>query len=284
MLEMSRGLTAEKLEAIGALEQRSIGTDGGRLKLEWSTLRARSADSVNDLLWWDGPALLGFVGLYCFDGQNVELVGMVDPATRRRGIATALLDAAISICRERMYTNVLLVTPRNPSAGRSFAVYRGGVLDHSEHALVLRSTPTEGAVGKLAERDIALRPATVDDAPVVTRLLAAAFGYASDDVADRILKEPEETLIIEFDGDAVGTLRVTRDGDDGGVYGFAVDPLFQGRGIGRDALRQVCAQMFSEGAAQVGLEVATENEHALGLYTSLGFVPVTTEDYFSIGV
>jgi len=32
------------------------------------------------------------------------------------------------------------------------------------------------------------------------------------------------------------------------------------------------------------LEVAVENEHALGLYTSLGFTRVTTEDYYAVTV
>jgi ribosomal protein S18 acetylase RimI-like enzyme len=33
---------------------------------------------------------------------------------------------------------------------------------------------------------------------------------------------------------------------------------------------------------RVGLEVAVENERALGLYTSIGFRPVTTEDYYAL--
>ena len=72
--------------------------------------------------------------------------------------------------------------------------------------------------------------------------------------------------------------------DRGGVYGFVVDPALQGRGIGRDMLRRVCRDLRGDGALQVGLEVAVENDRALGLYTSPGFARVSTEDYYSLAL
>ena len=69
---------------------------------------------------------------------------MVDPAARRRGIGIALLDAALPLCRDRGYQQALLVTPRRSAAGRAFALKRGAFLEHSEHALVLRTAPADG--------------------------------------------------------------------------------------------------------------------------------------------
>ena len=83
-----------------------VEADGGRLKLEWGALRSRRGDQVEDLLWWEGDQLLGFLGLYSF-GDPVELSGMVAPAARRRGIATALLDAGLGLCREREHAQAL---------------------------------------------------------------------------------------------------------------------------------------------------------------------------------
>jgi ribosomal protein S18 acetylase RimI-like enzyme len=54
----------------------------------------------------------------------------------------------------------------------------------------------------------------------------------------------------------------------------------QGRGIGREALTQVCEQAYAEGVQRVRLEVAVDNDRALALYTSIRFVPVATEDYY----
>jgi ribosomal protein S18 acetylase RimI-like enzyme len=113
-------------------------------------------------------------------------------------------------------------------------------------------------------------------------LLAAGFGSAPTDIAERLATDQDQTLLVESDGVAVGTLRVTRSNPVGGIYGFAVDPTRQGQGIGRRVLRRVCEQLRSEGVTQIGLEVATQNERALGLYTSLGFNVVTTEDYYAL--
>jgi ribosomal protein S18 acetylase RimI-like enzyme len=88
--------------------------------------------------------------------------------------------------------------------------------------------------------------------------------------------------VIERDGAVLGTMRVSVEGELARVHGFAVDPPWRGRGIGRDALRRACRELRAEGATEVGLEVAVENDHALGLCTSLGFESLITEDYWAV--
>lgn len=280
-LEHSRGLPSAALSAIAELERRVVAADGGRLKLEWGTLRSRPADQVNDFLWWDGGhRLVGFCGIYIFGGSTAEIAGMVDPEYRRRGIGTALLAAATDSLRDRGRDRALLVVPRNSVAGRELALQRGAVLEHSEHALILDGEPADGP----SDPDLSVRTANVDDAEPVERILKAAFDWTPPDVPGLLSRNTasERTLLIEQRGEPVGTLRVTHDGDTGGIYGFAVDPAQQGRGIGRDVLRRCCRMLREEGMRRVGLEVAIENERALGLYTSIGFRPVTTEDYYAL--
>ncbi|MGO9891862.1 MAG: GNAT family N-acetyltransferase [Solirubrobacteraceae bacterium] len=277
MLEPAAGLPPLALDAIAALERRVIEVDGSRLKLEWGTLRDRSGERVEDLLWWEGARLVGFLGIYGLETVP-ELAGMVEPDARRRGIGTALLDAAIALCRERGDRRPLLIVPRTSPAGRRLALRRGGVLDHSEHALVLSGDPTGGPPGP-----VSLRRATVADVPVISRLLELGFGGpAPDDLAGRLGSPHEQTVIVDLNGSAVGTLRFRQDGDGARIYAFVIDPAWRGRGIGRAALGRACEQLRAEGTHRVGLEVDTENDRALTLYTSIGFTPVATEDYFAL--
>lgn len=278
MLERARGLPPRTLSAIADLERRVLAVDGGRLKLEWPTLSHRPGSQVEDLMWWDDEELLGFLGLYAFGGSSLELAGMVSPETRRRGIATALVDAALPLCQERGYQQALLVVPRSSPTGRYFAVNRGGVLEHAEHALVLLDQPSGGPT----DPQVNLRRAVPSDAATVSTLLAAVFGHTEVGLSEQLASDQERTLLVEVADAPVGTLRVTRDGAEAGVYGFVVDPAWQGRGIGRDVLRRVCRTLRDEGAARVALEVATDNDRALGLYTSIGFERVATEDYYAL--
>jgi ribosomal protein S18 acetylase RimI-like enzyme len=47
-------------------------------------------------------------------------------------------------------------------------------------------------------------------------------------------------------------------------------------------LHRMCRIALADGATAVDLEVATDNDRALNLYTSLGFRPVITEDYYAL--
>ena len=272
MLTLPRGLSPAELSAVVDLERRVLAVDGGRLKLELPTLRARCGERCEDVLAWQDDRLVGFLGTYAFGGASVELAGMVDPQVRRRGVGSALLTAGLELSGGAG----LLVVPRSSCAGAGFALARGGGLSHSEHALVLTGPAASGP----ADPDLSLRVARPEDVGVVTEMLAAGFGSPPDpaQVAARL----DGTQVAERDGGVVAALRVEHDGDTANVYGFVVAPALQGRGIGRDVLRRVCQDQTAHGARRVGLEVATLNERALGLYTSLGFVPVSTEDYYAV--
>lgn len=276
MLEPRNRLSAADLRAVADLERRVVAHDGGRLKIEWEGLRNRSGDRTNDLLWVEDGRVVGFAALDVHGGPAVEVAGMVDPAARGRGTGSALLAAAVQVCRERGAEQALLIVPRDSGAGHHLARRAGARLEHSEHALRLDTAPPAGG----EDPRTTLRPAGPDDVPALTALLTAAFGHGPGDLLSSL--DSARTLVVEHDGAPVGTVRLTLDGGVGGVYGFAVDPRSQGRGIGRDVLGRVCREFFADGASAVRLEVAVDNPRALGLYTSLGFTGVSTEDYYDL--
>lgn len=274
MINLCAVLSSTALDAIADLERRVVAADGGRLKLEWNALRHRSGQDVEDVLWWDGERLLGFLGIYTHSAPTIELAGMVDPAARRRGIGAALLDAGLRVCRQREHASVLLVVPRTSVAGRSLARRRGGSLDHCEHALKLLGEPIEAPT----DPRVTIRTAVPADQQAVRELLRLGFGWEPPEAAGH---DPN-TLVVERNGQPIGTVRLILEEDRAGIYGFVIHPDHQGRGIGRDVLHRLCRTARADGATAVDLEVATDNDRALNLYTSLGFRPVITEDYYAL--
>jgi ribosomal protein S18 acetylase RimI-like enzyme len=273
-------LSRRQLEALATLESRVVSADGGRLKLEWGVLRDRPPGAVRDFLWLEDERALGFVGLYAFGSSRIEIAGMVDPDARRRGIATALLEAAMPSCHAHGGRSVLLIVPRQSAGGHALARNRGATLEHSEHAMILEERPQDGP----ADPRIRIRSATRDDFEELSELLMSGFGHPAyhPHEFDRIGRS--RTVIVELGRVTVGTVRLTLEGLRGGVYGFTIAPELRGRGIGRDVLRRVTTGLFDAGATTVALEVAVENDHALGLYQSLGFRQVSTEDYYELTV
>ncbi len=277
MIEQSHGLNSSALEAIAGLERRVVAADGGRLKLEWSTLQSRPADRVSDLLCWEGGRLLGFLGIYGFNWGHIELTGMVDPEARRRGIGRALFDAALPLCRGLGKDRMLLVVPRASPGGSGLARACGMTFDHSEHALALRKPPASPHFS-----GIRLRAATSADIPVLSKLYDDGFHDGGHVDPSRLTSARSRTLLIERDGEAVGTIAVSREQTRAAIHAFVVGSQWRGHGIGGDVLRRVCEEQFAAGASQVELEVEVENDRALGLYTAVGFERVTTEDYYAL--
>ncbi len=266
-------LQPAQLGALAALEERSLAVDGVRLKLEWPSLRAGQAPG--SLVWCERGELIGFLGLYSFGGPpDVELIGMVDPLYRRRGIATRLLDRGLEICAERGFSHRLLIVPRGSVGAAALAHARGAVLEHSEFSLALTGEP------RRAPEDPAttIREATEADRADRRRILSAAFGPPPEVALD----PTDRWVMIEHAGVAVGTARLTLTEAGGYIGAFAIAPEHRGRGIGRDALGRFCTMLRGQGAARVELQVEVENERALGLYTSTGFAPLSTEDYYRL--
>ena len=230
MVNLCAGLSPAHLDAIADLERRVVAADGGRLKLEWNALRHRSGRDVEDILWWDGDRLLGFLGIYTHSAPTIELAGMVDPGARRRGIGTALLEAGLRVCQEREHSAVLLVVPRTSDAGHVLAQRRGGRLDHSEHALQLLEEPAEVP----ADPSVTVRAAVPADQQTVRELSRLGFGWEPP-----AAEHDSNTLVVERDGQPIGTVRLILEQQRAGVYGFVIHPDHQGRGIGRDVLHRV---------------------------------------------
>lgn len=284
-LSAEPGLAPGDLEEIGRLAAACTAADGGRLKLSWGTLGSRPVDQVNDFLWRrpDG-ALVGFLGLYGFRPDEVEVCGMVHPDHRRQHIFSRLYDAALAELERRGTPRALLIVDRSSPAGAAFARSRAGVIDHSEHRMVVRREPEPFRPDPL----VRTRAAGLPDAPFILACICEAFGLPltrlDDDELEELARRNPGTMVIERAGEPVGTVRLSRDVTGADIYGFAVVAKWRGHGIGRQVLSQIVSELLAEGVDRVGLEVETENDGALRLYQRCGFERAGTEDYYAVTV
>lgn len=269
-------LTTKQLAAIADLQKEVEVYDGLELKLNWEMLRERESGRM-DYFHYEVDELVAFVGLYGF-GSTVEVTGMVKPSERRKGHFTKLFQEGMNAVQELGFTKILLNAPASSEAAKAFLSKQGAEYAFSEHQMKWQPRELEETAG------FTLRPAEEPDRELRIRLDVEAFGLTREDsmaTEGRITAEPDTDLwMIDVDGESVGKVRVKREDGQAWIYGFAILPQHQGKGIGRRVLRRITKDQSAAGYS-VHLEVEATNAHALRLYESVGFEVHHAQDYYT---
>lgn len=132
--------------------------------------------------------------------------------------------------------------------------------------------------------------AALTDLPAIAALEAEGFDtarwsaeawQAEIEGADRHVLVARQAATDEVVG--VATFQVVADAAD--LHRVVVRGDHRGRGIGRRLVRAGVDWAEARGADRMLLEVESENEAALGLYTALGFQPIARRsDYYAPGL
>lgn len=138
-----------------------------------------------------------------------------------------------------------------------------------------------------------LRPIRPEDEPALARLHRAAYHGRFDrylfleeedeerDSAREVHQllhgrwgepEPNGSVVLDVEGRPVAAVIAVRRAEGVLIADVAVDPSYQGRGVGRRVLAASLARLFAAGAGRVYLNVTEGNTRAQRLYASLGFV------------
>jgi [ribosomal protein S18]-alanine N-acetyltransferase len=106
---------------------------------------------------------------------------------------------------------------------------------------------------------------------------AASFDEAWDaDEIGTVLQGPGGfgLVVHEPHGDMIGFILARSVADEAEVLTLAVDPVYRRAGVGRALVEAVALSAAAAGARRLFLEVASDNNAALGLYRAAGFSPV----------
>lgn len=133
---------------------------------------------------------------------------------------------------------------------------------------------------------LTIRPATADDERALRRLdvltttaeVSPAPPRSPDDPFFEGRRQPADVLVAEDDGSVVGyaeleqQIGIPSHAHVLTVGGLAVDPVAQGRGVGRELVEAAVAEARTRGARKVTLRVLGPNARARSLYHRCGFV------------
>jgi ribosomal protein S18 acetylase RimI-like enzyme len=203
---------------------------------------------------------------------------MVHPNFRRRGIFTKLLTECITDLKTRNVNTILLNAPTDSQSAREFLRSIPCSFSMSEYQMKWQKTEL------FLDTSVSLRPSvSLEDFEAEVQLDILAFGLEEHEAREynKQVKEfnTEQQYIIETSGKTAGKMRVAEDNGEAWIYGFAIFPELQGKGIGKMALSKLVT-MESHKGLDIFLEVEAKNAHALRLYQSCGFRSYHSQDYY----
>lgn len=243
---------------------------------------------VNELMYFDGKELIGYLGIASFGGAMApfELTGMVHSSYRRQGVFTKLMELALNECRNRKASSILLLCDKTSASGQEYLRKIKAKYQYSEFEMYLKEENQNNL--QVEFEDIHFKKAMNTDAGEVARQNAIYFGEADEEASnedDWMLPEEEEKkgmtiYLAEKEDTIIGKVHLQLINGLGGIYGVGVLPEFRGKGYGRAVLSKAIRQLQEEKADEIMLQVAAENKTALGLYLSCGFQETSVMDYY----
>jgi len=270
-------LTKAELASIKVLEEMCEKDGGFQLKLNFDMLENRTGNNKEDFFHYEDGELVGFLASYGF-GNKVELCGMVHPDHRRKGIFTRLLEMGLEETKKRNILTILLNAPTDSQSAKEFLKNIPCTFSIAEYQMKWQKTEL------IEDPAVTLRPSiTTGDFEAEIQLEVFAFGFKKEEARNFNMQIREnyndQNLIIESDGKTTGKMRVVELDGEAWIYGFAVFPELQGKGIGRKALSRI-GKMEEQKGLSIFLEVEAKNAHALKLYESCGFRRYHSQDYY----
>ncbi len=220
-------------------------------------------------------------------GRNWALEFVVDPHHRLTDpeIGTTLVETALSVVRAEGGGHVHLWVPK-PGPEHDRIAQATGLQRGRELRQLRRPLPIEAPPIDSGDPELAVRPFRVGDDEVAwLKVNNRAFKWHTEQgnwdagtVADRETQpwfDPAGFLLHERDGRLAGFCWTKIHPDDepplGEIYVIAVDPDFQGQGLGRSLALAGLQWLGARGLGTAMLYVDGDNAPALHLYEDLGF-------------
>ena len=264
----------EDLAVLRRANDRSAAADGAE-PLDEAGRMALSHHGLDGAALWVTGTPEHDTGFALLRGGALDLA--VAPDDRRRGLGTALAEAALAEA-----TGPLTAWSHADHPGAAALARRFGFEKVRELWVMRRAA---GPVDVPAVPGVTIRGYETGDADEVLRVNAAAFAHhpeqGSMDAADLAARMAEPWfdpagLLVAADDTSPGRLLAfhwTKQHSSalGEVYVVAVDPHAQGRGLGRTVTAAGLAHLAGLGVREILLYVESDNVAAVATYTRVGF-------------
>jgi ribosomal-protein-alanine N-acetyltransferase len=149
------------------------------------------------------------------------------------------------------------------------------------HSITMLSWENHPLPEITVNRELNIRPMSIDDLPAVQRVDAASFSpiwQNSLPYLELAFRQAAIATVAEREGQIIGYQISTSTPMGGHLARLAVDPQCQGQGVGQHLLHDLLTQFIRRGAHTVTVNTQKDNNASIALYRRMGF-EFTGEEY-----
>lgn len=134
----------------------------------------------------------------------------------------------------------------------------------------------------MMEDKVVIRELQDMDLDIICALEEASFAmpWKREDFKELIESEKSVYLVIEVNGEVIGTAGYTDQVGEGYINNVVINPDYRNRGYGKMLMEAVIGKAAEVNITDLTLEVRVSNTAALRLYESVGFESVGTRKRF----
>jgi len=229
-------------------------------------------------LGYQGHLLVSVLVAFFPTAEEVEFSGFTHPEHRNRGCFSLLVKRALAQYAGLPFTRALFTVEATVASGQAYLASHYPAIERSEYLMSLeREEYTPSA------RPGTLTAVNRTNAEAAAQLMSKIFGSdlsrSRERVALMLLEQGRKVFIYQRRGLTIGVLNAQLGPPNTYmIYGVGIAEQHRSHGHGTAMMHLALTELFKE-ADTLTLEVESTNEHAITLYTNLGFRPMMQMDY-----
>lgn len=287
MLLQNDQLTAKQLKDLDELVKVVLAHDHGGPAI-YKHLLLEKRDAPTHFLYYladkkikTRSPLVGFLSLYFFYEDAIEVSLWIHPDFRHKEIDKQLLLAAMPLCLSVQKKQLVFST--SPSYCFPFLQKAHALFHHTEyHLMRTHSTPEYVATTRLK-----VRVATTSDIKILCELDKACFQTNDEDMEARFLYvlSNQDYLILVAELEAqhvIGKIHLRFEHSSTELSDFCISPAYQHQGLGGELLTHAIQYAHQRPCTHLTLDVEANKKNLLKLYTDHGFIVMKTTDFYHV--
>ena len=281
MLICNHQLNTAELASLEALRNQCKAHDGN-IVANYKHLLCENRPFPCNLLYYQQGQLVGFLSTFFFYEDAAEIILMVAPNCRKQGLATQLINEILPLLRLQRIKTLIFSVP--------IGLNNHGLRAHGFHYLngQYQMQRQGQSVLKLKQTSLSIRRANETDLDLLCTIDNACFPSSLPNRPSHFLGrigDPNyHILIAEMNGVAIGKAHLHFQLEGARLTDLAILPHHQGCGLGGALLAHCINHSLAHHHMTIKLDVETNNQKALQLYSNVGFAIENAYDFWSIPI